>query len=674
MVMDLPPVKARRGCLSSERVVGETHLSSLLARVPWAGPRALYRLQKAGRGYPVTDWPAVVRAANRERPDVVSVDVFDTCLVRELVGDEAIERAIDRIDDGRQRDLIAAEMERRLCRDIPGVAESLELIRKGDAEVVFLSDTDRLSELLIEILRSYGIFVDGDRLVASCEAGATKSDGDLFGHTWPSAENGDRTIWHIGNHLWSDVAMAAASGIKPIPIQEADANRYELAMAAAPGGYGPAIAGAARQARLAIHAERRAGNLDASQAEVQSLGADVAGQTMSAFVMWVAEQCREEGIDHVGFLARDGELPLQLASSMPSDHWDDRRLLYLHCSRSTWSLAAAAALGVEQWIGEGTAHDDAFIHTNRHQVPLTTLLSRVGLGPEELVAHGGHSWLAGLDPTAPLPEFAVEDWDALLADQSILEQIEAKAEVRLKLIVDWLRAQNTPQGRYGLVDVGWRGRFASHISAVLTEVVGEDPVHFHFGGNKVISELEGRVAIRRFAFDGIADPHPIESPVSCVETLTASGKPRVVDYHRLEDGGVELVFDRALNGKDSDRSELWAGALRMAELIPSRADLTNWGLEADSLAQETVDVLDQWWNHPTAAEVEALNSLLFEHDEAGTAVRPLVAPYRLADLRRSAGQNVRQWPQGSVVASHGPMAGVAKLVLRGRQIRRKLGR
>ena len=661
-------------------MVGSSLLTSVLVRLPWIGPRIIYRLQLTGHGVPPLDWSEVARQVVRHRPDVVSVDVFDTCVVRELAGDVAIEHAITHAvehgsdipnhsgSDHADPVAVAARFERELCRPVPGAADALDRIRETDASVVFVSDTDRSSELLSNILAEHGIFVPGDRLIASCEAGATKSDGDLFPKTWPPG--GDDVVWHLGNHLWADVTMATMAGITPVPLLDADLNRYEAAMATDATGYGPALAGAARLARLAIDADRVTGVLDDRSAAIQSLGADVAGQTMVAFVLWIAEQCRELDIDHVGFLARDGELPWALAQAIPEDHWGGRSLRYLYCSRLTWSLAAASALGVEQWLAEGVAEHDAFLHAKRHQIPFDALLARIGLTPRDLADGSRHAGLAGLDPTSPLPEYAADNWEGLLHDQSIREQIAVRADERFNLIVDYLRAADMPDGRYGLVDVGWRGRLAWHVSAVLSEVVGTEPVHLHFGGDKVITEVDAKIQIKRFAFDGLSRPHPIESPVSCIETLTASGKPRVVDYRRNQTGAVELVFDSRASAEAGGRQELWDGAARMAELVPSRKTLDDWGFTDRSLADEAKAVLDNWWNRPTRDEVEAFSEMTFEHDEAGTTFRPLVAPYHLSGFRRSEADGaLRQWRQGSAVASSGPMAAVARAVWWLRRIR-----
>lgn len=658
-------------------VLRDSFLIGFLARIPWIGPRLLYRLQRAGYGFPARDWAGLAQQVARQRPATLSVDVFDTCVVRNLAGDAAIEHAIDHaaLASGRtdQRATLAAELERELCRPVPGAAEALGLIRRAGTDVVFVSDTDRTSELLTDILRSYGIFVEGDRLVASCEAGTTKSDGTLLPALFDSVSRSKRRrdVWHAGNHMWADVTMAAAAGLKPIPMLEAELNRYEQAMttsfATTAPASGPALAAAARRARLAIEDDRRAGLLADRNAAVQVLGADVPGQTMSAFALWVAERCRIEAIEHVGFLARDGELPLEVAKHIPADHWDGRSLRYIQASRYTWSLAAASVLGADEWLKVGADGDEGFLNTKRHSIPFDALLARVGLVHADLETVPEHKWLAGLDPTEPLPEQAGADWESLLADRNMRGLVQERADERLELIVDRLRADGTPAGKYALVDVGWRGRLATHVSAVLSQVVGEEPVHLHFGGDKVLPDVDASVPIRRFAFDGYSDPHPIEAPVSCVETMTASGKPRVIAYRRQPDGQVEMVFDEPQGGTGSGREELWAGALRTAEFVPSRAELGRWGLTSESLADEAKSVLDHWWNRPAPHEVDALAHLTFEHDEAGTALRPLVTPYQFNDLRVDRRSARRQWPQGSLVASGRLMSTAVRLTKRLRQ-------
>jgi hypothetical protein len=246
------------------------------------------------------------------------------------------------------------------------------------------------------------------------------------------------------------------------------------------------------------------------------------------------------------------------------------------------------------------------------------------------------------------------------------------------LIADHLRQDGVPIGRHGLVDVGWRGRFASHVAAVLGPVVGEEPVHFHFGGDQVPADIDSTLDVHRFAFDDRYIQTKIARPISCVETLTGSGSPRVESYRRGCDGKVEMVFDDPGRGDRPYRKDLAAGAAAVAERMPSRAELDGRGLEPVSLDAETRAVLERWWNHPTRDEASLMAAATVDVDERGTAFRPVIVPYRWSDAGAVIqGRTIRGWPRGSVMASGSLIsmlvraAWVVRTAVRGRRNRRE---
>ncbi|MDH3302115.1 MAG: hypothetical protein OES24_16580 [Acidimicrobiia bacterium] len=655
-----------------------------LATVPWAGPRVLLRLHDRGLGFDIVTWPEFAAAVARERPCEVSVDVYDTCLIRDLGGDRAIEEAIRHrsattTDPASSIVDHAEALERELCRPVPGAREALAAIRSVVGSITFVSDTDRSSALLVDLLSAHGLFVGGDRLFASCEEGTTKSDGDLFTRIWPVADAG--TVWHLGNNPWGDGTMAAGAGLRPFHLAEADLDRYEAIMARSAHGEGPAIAGAARRSRLDVVAARRSGELTAGRARARLVGAGVGGQALSAFNLWLSRQAREFDLTSLGYLARDGELPLRMARAMPGDHWAGVSLRYLHCSRVNWGLASASAVGVEAWLRAGRSDDGAFLLTHRHDVPISTLLARIGLTHEDLDTLGGvHRSIARRAVDSPLPAEADAEWQRLLDDDRVAEIIALRSEDRRSLVVDYLAGEQMFDGRIGLVDVGWRGRLAWHISSVVRSAGAADPVHLHFGGDKIIGDVDRTITIKRFAFqgDGPEETTPgkytIPSPVVCVETLTASGKPRVVDYRRRSDGSIDLGFsDTATNGEfadDGDRADLWAGALAVASALPSRRRMIDWGLQPTDLGADVRALLGRWWNRPTNDEVSAIAHLRFEHDEAGSSYHPLAAPYSWEEVARAAGSR-RAWVKGSEALTPWP---IRLLVVGGRRVRDVLDR
>ena len=649
----------------------QSGLSRATNTIPWLGPRLALRLHRSGLGATHHTWCELAELIEGNRPQVLSVDVFDTCVVRDLLGDRPIEVAISsQLERTAGSDLdrrrIAADTESLICKPVPGVVEALRRIRATGVEIVFLSDTDRSSESLIAMLEQLSIFEPGDELIASCEAGATKSDGDLFGATWTQAELSSESIWHVGNNLWSDITMAEQAGLKAIPIVDGEPTRYESAMAVRPDSIGPAVASAARMARLTIEAE--AEKPSSTETRLEVLGAQVAGQPFAAFLLWAADRARVNGLDHLTFLSRDGELPLQMAKVMPVDHWDGITFSYLHCSRWSWMLAGAATHGIDTWMAAGTSDDKAFIHSNRDRAPFESILGRIGLGLDDLENH--HA-LSSLDPSRPLPADLVGDWETMLDDDAIRALILERATDRRDLIAGYLADLGLPRGRIGLVDVGWRGRLAWAMSPLVAEVTGHDPLHLHFGGNKILPDVEATTAIERFAFGGQATTARIDNPVSCVETLTASGRARVVGYERDSADSVAPVFEREVPAvRNADRRLLWNGAIRAASCLPSRSVLDQLGCSNAVLADEAVEVLALWWTEPERYEAEAMRGLSFEADDDGHSIRPVLAPYSPREISSEVTQP-RQWQQGSVAVSPRPFGAALGLY---RSLRQRIKR
>lgn len=689
-----------------------------LSGVAWLGPRVALRMHRRGWGTPFVRWPELAQLVEEQRPVGLSVDVFDTCITRDLLGDEPIELAIrrrlrqrlisaanqrlDRHDpsdtDGLVVDIrdpknpaayvsesaesVAADMEKLLYRAVPGAVDALSRVRAAGVPIVFVSDTDRRSHTLREMLSEVGLFDSRDRLIASCEAGATKSNGDLFHQIWPANTPRSRQLWHVGNNLWSDVVQADAAGITGFALVAAEPSRYEEAMASSDQTFaGPAVAAAARQARLTL--ETQTAPFDSSAyfhlsqpgapnpvitgdperaRKLMLIGAQVPGQAFGAFVLWLAEQSRRTGVEHLAFLSRDARLLLNMADVIPPDHWEGISRSYLPCSRRAWFLTGAVSYGFDAWLRANTLDHNGYLRADRRDVNLHALLARMGLTPHDLADHPG---LRTLDPSQSVPTDALPHWDDFIHDTKVQSIILARSEERRNTILDYLRGLGIPSRPIGMVDVGWSGRLAWIMSPLVAEVTGHEPVHFHLGGDKVQPDIDTAVDIKRFAFDGSrTNPTPIYNPVSCVETFTGSNEPRVAGYEYAADGTVELVLEGDIRQAGSDiRKVIWAGAVETARNLPTRRTLEATGIRTDFLGNGTQKVLARWWLEPDANEVNAIRGMAFEADDNGEVIKPLVSPYSLAEVTLGASEP-RLWSEGSRAITPRPLSDITKLYRR----------
>lgn len=622
-------------------------------------------------------WSTVAAYLCHVEPGLVSVDVFDTVLTRQVVGEPALwwvtAAALREAGcwEGSQEEFVTARgaaaaavpagtleqiyeqpvlagrcppgaglatehhVETGLAVGVPGAAQALQDIRAAGHRVVFVSDMHVGQDHLWQVLRTHQLVADGDELVISSRVGASKSAGTLFPQLH---RTGQLPSWHVGNDLWSDVAMAERAGVAALPVRLAEASRLEQVMADGTAPLASVLAGAARRVRMSSDA------LPPAEADLWETGADVAGQCLSAFLLWVRDQCEDDRTEQLLFLARDGELPLRMARAMPPDHWDGIELRYLEGSRRLWSVAAAAPMGVEAWLAAGTAGDAGFVRQKQHVIPWGSLLSRIALEPADLAEHAA---LRGLPVDQPLPRHLDSAWRELLADDRIRERLQVRAEQVYRDLRELLQ-DGSGVTRVAVVDVGWRGQMATHVSAVLRSIRQHEPVHLHFGGVDVAAD--SRTAdIRRFAVDDSLRPLPFPDVISCVETFTASGAARARGIERDGNGAPRLVFDASLAHMDTPQRRLmWSSAVEVARSVPDRATLRRWGLLSQALDEPVRRVLWTFWSTPSTRHARAAAQLAAEVDDAGITVSRVARPYRVRDLLRRQSSPIRTWRQGSL--------------------------
>lgn len=634
-------------------------------------------------------WDEVAQALSGMRPTDITVDVFDTVLVRRVAGDDSLwwivatsliatggwraspeafiaarraaalaapadglELLYARVELANLRTSTGAatesSIEAELAVAVPGAATALGFLRAAGHEITFLSDMHLHDDALRRSLSEHGLASPQDRLVISSTVGASKSSGTLFPAltrepTGPS--------WHIGNDPWSDVAMAERAGVRALPIRSAEASAVEKIMMTRPGSVASALAAAARQVRT------RHVPSNPAEASLREVGADVAGQCLGAFLFWVRAECRRSSIKQVCFLARDGELPLRMARAMPSDHWDDVGLHYLQGSRRLWSAAAAHVLGVDQWLEAGTGKESGFLRQNEHVLPWRSLLVRALLTAEDLADHPA---LIGVNGDRPLPLHLHQEWRELLRDPRLQSRLAARAAEQYRNLREILLAEGVGSAPMALVDVGWTGQLAWQVSAVIREVTGHEPLHLHFGGVNVADGLDGLV-VRRFAVDNTRAPLPFDEVISCVETLTASGAARARSTFRPVGGPSELVMDDANPLMDTEERRLmWSAAVEVASALPDRATLDRWGLHEEGLAEQVCQVLTVFWTAPARRHAQAGARLASEVDDDGIGVHRVATAYRLREFIGDADSSTRTWRQGSLRLTGRPMRWVVR--------------
>lgn len=386
------------------------------------------------------------------------------------------------------------------------------------------------------------------------------------------------------------------------------------------------------------------------------VGAETIGPVGVAFVLWLRDRAREDGVVDLRFLARDGKLPFEIARALPADHWTEIDLNYLHCSRAAWSLASAAVLGVHEWVLLGTRTPMSFLLHSAHLVPFQKVIDRCGVGSADLPQP-----FDCLDTSVPLGPTMVVQWKQLLDSGQLDAAIGTIAEQRRHDIARFLSTSRFGSGPIGLVDVGWSGQQAVMAQALIEDAVGIRPIHYHIGGHGVSEVFDDRATIRRFAFDDSRLPQPIDSPVAALEMLLGSASPRLVGYEADAAGVREVFADEPGAASTPSVLGLRRGAISVASRMPASADVGPLAADDtdEGLHRGSRRLLSDLWNDPTDQELEVFSDFLFEVDESGSAVGPVLKPYSLSELTVRNGAP-RQWREGSLRMTPAPFRHVMR--------------
>lgn len=474
---------------------------------------------------------------------ILSLDIFDTCLVRLMASPEAVFECLGAILEGetglvpaafaelrreteetlrkaglasgeredtrlaaiyeamgkrfgwpedQTRGFLASEirLEGRLLQPVEVVRErAWEWVRAG-RRLVYTSEMYLPAETLGNWLREAGFPAGGCPVCSSGETGLSKGTGNLYRRCLE--EQGSTDLLHVGDNPESDGKVPASLGLATAVIRtphrtHADSLSNLLEVIAREG------------------APRFAGRY------WESLGYRVAGPLHFAFGLHLRRLCRERGRDRVYFLSRDGWFPRTVFRSLDRAYGHVADYHYLYASREFLGLGSLREIGPAEW--------DFLLQPS----PLLTagdLLTRIGIGGE---ATARALRAAGL----PAPgERVCHHWgfrDPRYRDrfyEAICANLPAFLEYRERLAGDlaaYLREMDL-FGRQSLfVDAGWSGSSARSMRKLVPEggvcpegvyfgLFGEAPegaTSFFTGGRKaerMAAILKGSVALMEFLF------------------------------------------------------------------------------------------------------------------------------------------------------------------------------
>lgn len=240
---------------------------------------------------------------------LASFDIFDTTLIR-LFGRPENINVLLAGKEHTQGDELERKVESDCLIANPKVREIIRQKRGEGWQIAFISDMYLDSAFLSKVLSREGCLEEEDKVYVSCEHGARKDTGELYDLVRRELRPAE---WeHYGDNRQSDVRMAERKGIKAHWI---DNSYRDLASRFVAPAYLP-------------------------------------------YVLWILHEAKQQGIQRLYFISRDGYILQQIAEALPHEGIE---LRYFFTSRKALHKAfdneTDHQLTIQYFLQEGLMDD-----------------------------------------------------------------------------------------------------------------------------------------------------------------------------------------------------------------------------------------------------------------------------------------------------------------------------
>ncbi len=487
------------------------------------------------------------------------------------------------------------------------------------SNILFLSDMYLPKDFLEQILKQHGFWQDSDRIYVSCDSRKSKGKGDLFLQVLEDLQINPTALTHTGNSKHSDVQQPRSLGINSIYFDDANPNRYESILqkyAQVTNGLTPLWAGIARQSRLAQPAETPKAQV------LRDVATSVAAPILTAYTIWILQQAKAKQLARIYFLARDGEILLQIAQRLAPSIYPEVDLRYLYVSRQALRMPGMTEVNQAFWEW---MFDDTDIFT------IDSLLARMCLDhgvAEPIFATLGYprsTWSKNLSPSE---RSALRR--NLEQNQSLPPLILEMATQKRQVLKSYLEQEKMLDGStFGLVDVGWRGSLQLSLESAFATFGDRNlpmPVGFYFALDRPSGGLKLKGEVLAFFFNlnnGTGLRHQIDYRyVSAMEVFCAGCEGTTLTYAYDDLGKVIPVLKHQRNqpacdwGLPAFQQSVLTFVDRFVDYFIDHPSSTDYNLlTSPKLLREALDELFiAFSSSPTRQEAEAFTDCPFFDD------------------------------------------------------------
>jgi FMN phosphatase YigB (HAD superfamily) len=427
----------------------------------------------------------------------------------------------------------------------PG-AELYKYAIDNGKKVVLLSDMYLPLGAVNKMLRNHGYKGHQDFMLSSHD-GVCKSDGSMYAQMLAKHNVSPEKWVHVGDNIHSDIVNAQSFGAGTVLMpkkEEALSTQQEFFDFYKYGEVG------AEERAGALYAMSALSVIDNQKSAANfwwRLGVEVAGHVHVGFAAWLTHKAKEQGIDKLLFLARDGQIVekvYELAEAGQEVKIDHD---YCFASRRLFNIAAIDKLNGKDvdFILSGTTPLTAGQYLERINMlskRSEAVLSDYGLDREQVIV------------PALRDKMRAVVW-------SLSSDIEEMAKRERGELTKYLEKINANKGRIGIVDIGWHGSMQRALEKIMTiEGMDASVTGFYFG----LHDTGRKPAGNMYAYitelnDNTVYQYAVRGSVEIAELLFSADHPTIIGL----DAAKPIYGSQTVTGFDA--VELQAGIMAFAK-------------------------------------------------------------------------------------------------------------
>ncbi len=346
-------------------------------------------------------------------------------------------------EEGLKKEL---EVEFELIYANPYMKRVYDLLVEHGVRVIAVSDMYLDGEKIKQLLEKNG-YCDFEKIYSSVDYACSKSNKKLYQIVKNDYEG--KKICHIGDNFKSDVEMARESGLEAMYYRNINMLGREYRKNSLPSlvwnGYS------------ALLNQKYYCGLEQCSMQYQ-IGYSYIGLYVLGYANWIYKYSKENGIDKILFLARDGYLYKEVFDMFHSDVQSE----YVY-----WSRAASIKCNVrENWslflmhFFEHKAHEAVKCEIGRH-------LEKMGLG--ELIPKLKKY---KIQPHEELDDFNLTRVKLMLNENKDL--ICKAFYIEQKSLEEYIKYVIGDSKRIAIIDIGWSGSVLLPLKAFINKAEGGD--------------------------------------------------------------------------------------------------------------------------------------------------------------------------------------------------------